>query len=416
MMVVHELAGKPCPRENLANVPRLVTSYYANEPDFNNPSHQVSFGTSGHRGSSLKQSFNETHVLAISQAICEYRLMEGIQGPLFVGMDTHALSEPALVSAVKVFAANGIALRIQSGLRYTPTPVISHAILTYNQGKTDGFADGVVITPSHNPPEDGGFKYNPPHGGPAGGKVTTLIQNRANEIIRNKLKEVKRISFEKALKAETTQLYDFVRPYISDLKNVVNMEVIAASHLKIGVDPMGGSAVDFWSPIAEAYSLDLEIVNPRVDPTFSFMPLDKDGKIRMDCSSPCAMAGLLELKDQFDIAFGNDPDSDRHGIVTKSVGLMNPNHYLAVAISYLYQNRPDWKANIAVGKTLVSSAMIDRVVSDLGKALVEVPVGFKWFVEGLLSGTLGFGGEESAGASFLRKTGEFGQRTRTGSS
>ncbi len=411
-MPLHELAGQPCPREKLLNVPRLVTSFYANEPDPDNPNHQVAFGTSGHRGSSLKQSFNEAHILAISQAICEYRLMEGIKGPLFVGMDTHALSEPALVSAVEVFAANGITLRIQSGLGYTPTPVISHAILTYNhdkiggQGKTAGFADGVVITPSHNPPEDGGFKYNPPHGGPADGKVTTWIQNRANEIIQSGLKDVKRISFDKALKSETTQYYDFVRPYILDLKNVVDMELIAGSDLKIGVDPMGGSAVDFWAPIAEAYSLNLEIVNSTVDPTFSFMPLDKDGKIRMDCSSPYAMANLLKLKDQFDIAFGNDPDSDRHGIVTKSAGLMNPNHYLAVAISYLYRHRPNWKADIAVGKTLVSSAMIDRVVADLGKTLVEVPVGFKWFVEGLLTGALGFGGEESAGASFLRKNGQ----------
>lgn len=404
-MAIHKLAGKPAPHEILVNVPRLITAFYTGKPDPKNPDQQVSFGTSGHRGSSFENQFNEDHILAISQAVCEYRIKEGIRGPLFIGMDTHALSEPAFATAIEVFAAHGMTIRFQSGSGYTPTPVVSHAILTYNQGKESGRADGVIITPSHNPPGDGGFKYNPPNGGPAGTEITAFIQNRANRIIQNGMKEVKRIPLGTALRAETTGEYDFIRPYVDDLKNVLDMETISASNLKIGVDPMGGAAVGFWAPIAEEYSLNLEIVNPRVDPTFSFMRVDRDGKIRMDCSSPYAMAGLIELKERFDIAFGNDADCDRHGIVTKSSGLMNPNHYLAAAISYLFQNRPGWKAETAIGKTLVSSAMIDRVASDLGKKLVEVPVGFKWFVDGLLNGSIGFGGEESAGASFLRKNG-----------
>jgi phosphoglucomutase len=404
-MSVHELAGKRAPRELLVHVPRLISAYYTHRPDPEDPAHLVVFGTSGHRGSSLRNSFNEDHVLAISQAICELRRTRGITGPLYIGMDTHALSEPALYTAVEVFAANGVDIMLQSGLGYTPTPVISHAILTHNRSRTSALADGVVITPSHNPPEDGGFKYNPPSGGPAGTETTKVIQDRANEILRNGLREVKRLPLERALKAGTTHEYDYVTPYVQDMRNVLDTEAIATAGLKIGVDPMGGSGVAFWEPIAETYGLDLEVVNPNVDPTFSFMTVDHDGKIRMDCSSPYAMAGLIELKDRFDIAFGNDSDYDRHGIVTRSAGLMNPNHYLATAIWYLYQNRPGWGAGVAVGKTLVSSSMIDRVAADLGRKLCEVPVGFKWFVDGLLDGSMGFGGEESAGASFLRMDG-----------
>jgi phosphoglucomutase len=404
-MSAHPLAGKPAPRELLANIPRLVSAYYTRCPDATIPAQQVAFGTSGHRGTSLENSFNENHVLAISQALCEYRRANGIDGPLYVGMDTHALSEPALVSAIEVFAANGMEIIIQAGHGYTPTPVISHAILTYNRGKKSGLADGVVITPSHNPPEDGGFKYNPPSAGPADTSITKIIQDRANEIIRNGLKDVRRIPYERAYKADTTHYYDYMRPYVADLENVVNMQVIAGSGLKIGVDPMGGAAVAFWEPIAETYGLNIEVVNPAVDPTFSFMTLDHDGKIRMDCSSPYAMTRLIDLKDRFDIAFGNDPDVDRHGIVTPSVGLMGPNHYLAVAIWYLFQNRPGWSKDSAVGKTLVSSSIIDRVSASLGRKLAEVPVGFKWFVDGLIDGSYGFGGEESAGASFLRQDG-----------
>ncbi|MGE5251095.1 MAG: phosphoglucomutase, alpha-D-glucose phosphate-specific, partial [Bacteroidota bacterium] len=339
-MSVNPLAGKPAPLEVLVNVPRLVSAYYTRQPDPSNPAHQVSFGTSGHRGSSLDHSFNEAHILAISQAISELRKSEGTTGPLFLGMDTHALSEPALITAIEVFAANGVETVIQQGFGYTPTPVISHAILTYNRGRSSGLADGVVITPSHNPPEDGGFKYNPPSGGPAGTATTKVIQDRANAILADGLKEVRRIPFERALGAESTRLMDYIRPYVEDLKNVVNLEAISASNLKVGVDPMGGSGLAFWGPIAETYKLNLDVVNRRVDPTFSFMTLDHDGKIRMDCSSPYAMAGLVKLKDQFDIAFGNDTDYDRHGIVTRSVGLMNPNHFLATAIWYLFQNRP----------------------------------------------------------------------------
>ncbi len=403
-MTIHKLAGKAAPPTMLANIPRLVSAYFTRQPDPSEPTQQVVFGTSGHRGSSLKNSFNQNHILAISQAICEYRAARRIDGPLFMGMDTHALSEPALASALEVFAAAGVTVMIPKDWGYTPTPVISHAILTANQGKQQGLADGVVITPSHNPPEDGGFKYNPPHGGPAGTDITTSIAKRANAILADGCR-VRRMPFERALKAETTQAYDYIGPYVADLAAVVDMETIAASGLKIGVDPMGGAAVDYWAPIAERYGLALEIVNPNVDPTFAFMPLDKDGKIRMDCSSPYAMQGLIGLKDKFDVAFGNDTDVDRHGIVTRSAGLLNPNHYLAVAIWYLFQNRPAWGPSAAVGKTLVSTSMIDRVAASLGKRLSEVPVGFKWFVDGLKSGDYAFGGEESAGASFLRRDG-----------
>jgi phosphoglucomutase len=404
-MSLHPLAGKPAPKELLPNIPRLIADYYVLHPAPAEPTQAVSFGTSGHRGSSSKQSFNEDHILAISQAIAEFRRGQGIDGPLFLGMDTHALSEPAFISAVEVLAANGVQVMVQAGRGYTPTPVISHAILTWNRAHADARADGVVITPSHNPPDDGGFKYNPPSGGPADTSITAAIQDRANEILGDGLCAVKRIPFLRAMAAETTIEYDYITPYVADLATVVDMEAIAAAGLKIGVDPMGGSGVAYWQPIAERYGLNIQVVNPYVDPTFSFMTVDKEGKIRMDCSSPYAMAGLIQLKDQFDVAFGNDPDYDRHGIVTRSAGLMNPNHYLAVAINYLFQNRPDWPAHAAVGKTLVSSSIIDRVAAALGRRLAEVPVGFKWFVDGLLSGAYGFGGEESAGASFLRMDG-----------
>ncbi|MCA9735215.1 phosphoglucomutase (alpha-D-glucose-1,6-bisphosphate-dependent) [candidate division KSB1 bacterium] len=401
-MALHELAGKPVPLELLVNIPRLIAEFYTVKPDVQNPGQRVAFGTSGHRGTSGKGSFNEPHILAIAQAIAEYRRGQGIDGPLYVGMDTHALSEPALIAAVEVLAANGVEIFLQEGRGYTPTPVISRAILVYNQGRKSGLADGIVITPSHNPPVDGGLKYNPPSGGPADTDTTKVIENRANEILENNLKDVKRIPFERALKLSSTHSYDYVQPYVDDLANVVDMPAIVAAGLKIGVDPMGGAGVNYWTPIAEKYRLELDVVNPRVDPTFSFMTVDKDGKIRMDCSSPYAMASLIGLKDKFDIAFGNDPDYDRHGIVTKSHGLMNPNHYLAVAVWYLFQNRPGWSTDAAIGKTLVSSSMIDRVAQYLGKKLSEVPVGFKYFVAGLIDGSYGFGGEESAGASFLR--------------
>ena len=405
-MIVHELAGKPPPRSLLVNIPRLVSAYYTHKPDISDPSQRVGFGTSGHRGTPLNNSFNEDHILAISQAICEYRQTKNITGPLFMGKDTHGLSEPALASGLEVFAAAGITVMIQEGFGYTPTPVISHAILTHNRGKKQGLADGVVITPSHNPPQDGGFKYNPPSGGPADTETTKVIENRANEILGSGLKDVKRMPYEMALRAGTTHNYDYLTPYVEDLKNIIDMDVIANGGVKIGVDPLGGSAVDFWDPIAEKYGLSIEVVNREVDPTFSFMTVDKDGKIRMDCSSPYAMANLIKLKDDFDIAFGNDPDCDRHGIVTGSGGLMNPNHYLSVAVWYLFQSRTDWKDEAAVGKTLVSSSMIDRVSAHLNRRLSEVPVGFKWFVDGLIDGSYGFGGEESAGASFLRRNGE----------
>jgi phosphoglucomutase len=401
-MATSEFAGKVAPKELLTDVVSLVSAYYALKCDVSNPAEQVSFGTSGHRGSSLKKSFNEEHVLAITQAICDYRKSAGIDGVLFVGMDTHALSRPAQMSAIEVFAANGVQIRIAESNGYTPTPVISHAILAHNKNRTSALSDGVVITPSHNPPRDGGFKYNPTSGGPAGPEITDVIQKRANEIIANGLVDVKRVAYEKALKMPNVAEYDYITPYISDLKNVVDMEAIAKSGLKIGVDPMGGSGLAYWEPMAKMYGLDIEVVNRYADPTFSFMCVDKDGEIRMDCSSPYAMAGLIGLKDRFDIAFGNDPDYDRHGIVTKSMGLMNPNHYLSVAINYLFANRPNWRADARVGKTLVSSSMIDRVAAGLDRGLCEVPVGFKWFVEGLVDGSFGFGGEESAGASFLR--------------
>jgi phosphoglucomutase len=404
-MALHELAGKPAPRSVLANIPRLVSRYYNQKPDVADRGQRVSFGTSGHRGSSLKSNFNEAHVATISRAICELRASKNIAGPLYLGIDTHALSEPALATALEVFAAAGATVKIQKGLRYTPTPVISHAILTYNRGKTEGLSDGVVITPSHNPPEDGGFKYNPPEGGPADTETTKAIADRANELLERGFEHIKRLPFEKALRAETTHEHDYITPYVADLENVIDMKAIARAGLKIGADPLGGSSVDFWAPIAETYGLDIEVVNPVVDPTFSFMTLDKDGKIRMDCSSPYAMASLIQLKDKFDIAFGNDADTDRHGIVTGGAGLLNPNHYLSVAIWYLYQHRSGWRSDAAVGKTLVSSSMIDRVASHLEKKLSEVPVGFKWFVDGLIDGSYGFGGEESAGASFLRKNG-----------
>jgi len=403
--MVHPLAGKPAPRSLLTNIPRLVSAYFTQKPDPVNPEHRVAFGTSGHRGSSFKSSFNEDHILAISQAVCDYRKAKNITGPLFIGMDTHALSEPALVSAVEVFAANQVAVMLQEGRRYTPTPVISHAILTFNRDHARVLADGIVITPSHNPPEDGGFKYNPPEGGPAAPETTRAIQDMANRILANRLKEVKRIPFERAMREETTKEYDYISPYVEDLQAVIDMEAIAKADIRIGVDPLGGATVDFWDPIAARYGLSIDVVNRMVDPTFSFMTVDKDGKIRMDCSSPYAMAGLINLKDKFDIAFGNDTDGDRHGIVTKSAGLMNPNHYLAVAVWYLFQNRPGWSRDAAVGKTLVSSSMIDRVTASLDRRLSEVPVGFKWFVDGLLDGSYGFGGEESAGAAFLRKDG-----------
>ncbi len=404
-MSVHELAGRPAPRELLANIPRLLSAYYTLEPDPSDPLQRVAFGTSGHRGSSLRNSFNEAHILAISQALCEYRKTKSINGPLFLGMDTHALSEAALATAIEVFAANGVVVMMDEHWRYTPTPVISHAILTHNRGRKTGLADGVVITPSHNPPEDGGFKYNPPEGGPAGKETTRIIEERANAILASEIGKVRRLPLERALKAGSVHDRDYVTPYVEDLKNVIDMEAISNSGLRIGADPMGGAAIDFWDPIADRYGLSLSVVNRIVDPTFSFMTLDRDGKIRMDCSSPYAMEGLVRMKDQFDIAFGNDADADRHGIVTPSGGLMNPNHYLSAAIDYLFRNRPAWSPSAAVGKTLVCTAMIDRVAADLGRRLYEVPVGFKWFVSGLLDGSCGFGGEESAGASFLRKDG-----------
>ena len=405
-MADHNFAGKKAPYSLLENIPRLITSYYTKEPDPNNKLQAVSFGTSGHRGSSLDITFNEDHILAVSQAVADYREENGITGPLFIGMDTHALSEPALVSAIEVFAANNVEVRYQTDFGYTPTPAVSHAILAWNHGGSGNKkkADGVVITPSHNPPSDGGFKYNATHGGPAGTDITNVIQKNANRHLQSQLADVKRISLSNALKKSNVSAYDFITPYVNDLGNVIDMDVIRESGLKIGADPMGGSGIDYWEPIAEMYGLNIDVVNKEVDPTFRFMSVDKDGKIRMDCSSPYAMAGLIDLKDKYDIAFGNDTDFDRHGIVTKS-GLMNPNHYLAVAIQYLFQNRPNWSSEAAIGKTLVSSSMIDRVAKSIDRTLSEVPVGFKWFVNGLLDGSYGFGGEESAGASFLKKDG-----------
>ncbi len=404
-MAIHPDAGKPVAKENLVDIAELVSLYYEMQPDVDNPDQQVAFGTSGHRGSSLNTSFTEDHIMAISQAICEYRKKEGITGPLFVGKDTHALSTPAEKTALQVFAANGATTMIDQDGGYTPTPVISHAILQYNKGRTDGLADGVVITPSHNPPDAGGFKYNPPNGGPADTDITSWIAGRANELLADDNDEVESLYYADALAADTTVAYDYITPYIDDLANVVDMEAIAKSGLKICADAMGGAGLRYWKPIAEKYGLDLTIRNDHVDPTFSFMTVDRDGKVRMDCSSPYAMASLVALKDNFDIAFGNDPDYDRHGIVTKSASLLNPNHYLAVAIHYLFTHRDGWRKDAAIGKTLVSSSMIDRVAADLDRSLQEVPVGFKWFVDGLVDGSYGFGGEESAGASFLRKDG-----------
>ena len=405
-MTIHPLAGKPVPKDLLVDTDNLRREYYADKPDFADRGQRVSFGTSGHRGSSLRSSFNETHVLAITQAICDYRRRQSISGPLYLGKDTHALSEPAFATALEVLAANSVETMIDSKAEYTPTPAVSHAILTFNVGRTTGLADGIVITPSHNPPEDGGFKYNPPSGGPADTAVTRWIEDRANDLISRDLGAVARMPYDTARRAATTHAHDYVEAYVAELGTVIDLEVIRDARLKIGVDPLGGASVAFWKPIAERFGLDLEVVNGTVDPTFRFMSLDWDGQVRMDCSSPYAMANLIELKDRFDIAFGNDPDADRHGIVTRTGGLMNPNHYLAAAIFYLFTHRPEWRPEAAVGKTIVSSSSIDRVADKLGRALVEVPVGFKWFVPGLIEGTLGFGGEESAGASFLRRDGK----------
>ena len=404
-MTISPLAGKPAPKEMLVDLARLEREYYDRWPDLDDPEQRVSFGTSGHRGSPFHGSFTEAHILAITQAICDYRRAQGTDGPLYMGKDTHALAEPAQRTALEVLAANGVQTIIQEADGVTPTPVISHAILVYNRGRTQHLADGIVVTPSHNPPEDGGFKYNPTNGGPADIDVTHWVQNRANELLRKRNAEVKRVALAAALNGTTTHQQDFIHPYVDDLRNVVDMEAIRAAGLKLAVDPLGGAAVHYWEPINALYKLDIDVVNPRVDPTFSFMTVDHDGQIRMDCSSPYAMARLVGLKDRYQVAFGNDPDSDRHGIVTPGAGLMNPNHYLAVAIRYLLTHRPHWPAHAAIGKTLVSSSMIDRVVNKLGRRLYEVPVGFKWFVPGLFDGSCCFGGEESAGASFLRHDG-----------
>jgi phosphoglucomutase len=404
-MTISPLAGKPAPKEMLVDLARLEREYYARRPDLDDPEQLVSFGTSGHRGSPLLGSFTETHILAITQAICDYRIARGIDGPLYMGKDTHAISGPAQRTALEVLAANRVQTMIQRDDGVTPTPVISREILVHNRARAEHLADGIVITPSHNPPEDGGFKYNPTHGGPADVDVTQWIQNRANELLLSGNGGVRRMDFKEALRAETTHEQDFVLPYVKDLRNVVDMEVVRSAGLKLAVDPLGGAAVHYWEPIDAIYKLDIAVVNEKVDPTFSFMTVDHDGKIRMDCSSPYAMARLVGLKDRYRVAFANDPDSDRHGIVTPSAGLMNPNHYLAVAISYLLTHRPRWPAGAAIGKTLVSSSMIDRVVNKLGRRLNEVPVGFKWFVPGLFDGSCCFGGEESAGASFLRHDG-----------
>ena len=404
-MAIDPRAGKLAEADMLVNIPRLITTYYSEQPDVAEKVERVAFGTSGHRGSSLALSFNENHILAITQAICAYRKQQNVSGPLFLAMDTHALSYPAFVTALEVLAANQVDVMIDQDGGYTPTPSLSHAILVYNQGRKDGLADGIVITPSHNPPEDGGFKYNPPSGGPADTNATKWIENYANALLAKDVRNIPRIALRKALKASTTHKYDFVSAYVDDLGSVINFGAIQSAGLHLGVDPLGGAGVAYWPRIAERYKLDLEVVNREVDPTFRFMTVDWDGKIRMDCSSPYAMAGLIALKDRFDVAFACDTDHDRHGIVTPSAGLLNPNHYLAAAIDYLYQNRPQWKSDAGVGKTLVSSSIIDRVAGNLHRRLYEVPVGFKWFVDGLLNGSLGFGGEESAGASFLRRDG-----------
>jgi phosphoglucomutase len=404
-MKLHPLAGTLVPQDLLVDVDRLQREYYSREPDVTDSSQRVRFGTSGHRGSSLRGAFNEAHIVAITQAICEYRSGQGTTGPLYIGKDTHALSDPAFRTALEVLAGNGVETVIDRSDGYTPTPAISHAILKHNRGRTSTPADGIVITPSHNPPEDGGFKYNPPTGGPADTDVTRWIEDRANQLLSSGLGRVARTAYERARHAATTHTHDYVGSYVNDLDSVVDIDVIRSSRLQVGVDPLGGASVGFWTPIAEQYGIDIEVVNDTVDPTFAFMSLDWDGRVRMDCSSPYAMAPLVGLKDRFDIAFGNDPDADRHGIVTRGGGLMNPNHVLAAAIFYLFTHRSDWRPNAAVGKTVVSSSVIDRVAAKVGRALVEVPVGFKWFVPGLLEGSLGFGGEESAGATFLRRDG-----------
>jgi len=398
-------AGKPVAANALTNIPKLVTAYFASKPDPADPAQRVAFGTSGHRGSSLKNSFNEDHILSTTQAICDYRKEAGLTGPLFVGIDTHALAEPALASAIEVFAANGVDIMVDERGGYTPTPAISHAILTYNKGRTNGLADGVVITPSHNPPEDGGYKYNPPHGGPADTDVTGKVEKQANRYMEAGLKGVARISYERARKSSNVHAHDYITPYVADLANVVDMDLIKSAGVRIGIDPLGGAAVHYWQPVIERYGINAVIVNDLVDPTFRFMTADWDGKIRMDCSSPYAMASLIQMRDKFDVAFANDTDADRHGIVTRSNGLMNPNHFLATAIAYLFGHRPQWSRDAAIGKTVVSSSIIDRVARKLNRKLVETPVGFKWFVEGLGSGGFGFAGEESAGASFLKRDG-----------
>ncbi|WP_339074206.1 phosphoglucomutase (alpha-D-glucose-1,6-bisphosphate-dependent) [Teredinibacter turnerae] len=401
-MALHERAGLPVEEQDLTNIPRLISEYYTRIPT--TAEQPVAFGTSGHRGTSLTGTFTETHIAAVCQALAEYRQQQGIDGPMYVGIDTHALSESAFITSVEVLTANGVQLIVQAGRGYTPTPVISHAILAYNGGRSEHLADGIVITPSHNPPQDGGFKYNPPNGGPADTDVTQIIQDRANQIIDDNNREVKRQNFSTAWASDAVTEYDFIKPYVDDLGKVLDMTAIANAGVRIGVDPLGGSGIAYWDVIADTWGVNIEMVSRRVDPNFSFMTLDKDGKIRMDCSSPYAMAGLIGMKDKFDIAIGNDPDYDRHGIVTPT-GLMNPNHYLAVAIQYLFSHRTQWSSDLAIGKTLVSSSMIDRVASSLGRQLAEVPVGFKWFVDGLYEGRYGFGGEESAGASFLRRDG-----------
>jgi phosphoglucomutase len=398
-------AGKPVDPASLANIPRLVTAYFASKPDPADATQRVAFGTSGHRGSSLRNSFNEDHILATTQAICDYRREAGLTGPLFIGIDTHALAEPALASAIEVFAANGVEIMIDEHGGYTPTPVISHAILSHNKGRTSGLADGVVITPSHNPPEDGGYKYNPPHGGPADTDVTGIVEKNANRYLEAGLKGISRMPYDRARKAASTHLHDYVTPYVADLGNTVDLALVKSAGVNIGIDPLGGAAVHFWQPIIERYGINASVVNDAVDPTFRFMTADWDGKIRMDCSSPYAMASLIQMRGKFDVAFANDTDADRHGIVTRSNGLMNPNHFLAVAIAYLFGQRPQWSANAAIGKTIVSSSIIDRVAKKLNRKLVETPVGFKWFVEGLGTGAFGFAGEESAGASFLKRDG-----------
>jgi phosphoglucomutase len=403
--VIDPRAGKTVELSMLANIPRLVTAYFAGKPDPSVASQRVAFGTSGHRGSSLNDAFNEAHILAISQAICDQRRASGLTGPLFVGIDTHALAEPALASALEVFAANGVEVMVDEHDGYTPTPVISRAIIAYNKGRDGGLADGVVITPSHNPPDDGGFKYNPPNGGPADTDITSAIERAANGFLEDDLRGIKRIPYDRARKSACVHRHDFIGPYVADLADVVDMEAIRSAGVKIGVDPLGGAGVRYWQPIIERYRLDATIVSDAVDPTFRFMTVDWDGKIRMDCSSPYAMARLIGMRDEFDVAFANDTDADRHGIVTRSNGLMNPNHYLAAAIAYLFEHRPRWNSNSAVGKTIVSSAIIDRVAKKIGRRLIETPVGFKWFVDGLSDGSFGFAGEESAGASFLRQDG-----------